>query len=41
MFLNIFESLQGEQTNMAPSSDGTQYNFDPNADKLPMNSFNF
>ncbi|KAH8294700.1 hypothetical protein KR018_001865 [Drosophila ironensis] len=32
---------EAEQASMVPSSDGTQYNFDPNADKLPMNSFNF
>lgn len=33
--------FQGEQSNLAPTSDGTEYNFDPNTDKLPMNSFDF
>lgn len=39
-YFNII-CFQGEQSNLAPTSDGTEYNFDPNTDKLPMNSFDF
>ncbi|CAD6995723.1 unnamed protein product [Ceratitis capitata] len=35
-------SDEPEQASIAPTNDGSQFQFDPNADsKLPMNSFNF
>lgn len=45
MYINpltfIIWHLKGEQSNLAPTSDGTEYSFDPNTDKVPMNPYNF